>query len=128
MFLRFTQRARQVLFRARSQVSQFGSRALEPEHILLGMLDEGEGLGSRILAQTGGPLDDVRSDIVGRLTRGERIPESDEIPFSASCQRVLHYAVEEADRLSHDHIGTEHLLLGLLREEPNIAADVLAAR
>lgn len=128
MFLRFTQRARQVLFRARSQVSQFGSRALEPEHILLGMLDEAEGVGSRILAQTGGPLDDVRSDIVGRLTRGERIPESDEIPFSASCQRVLQYAVEEADRLSHDHIGTEHLLLGLLRAESNIAADVLMAR
>ena len=128
MFSRFTQRARQVLFYARSEVSTFGSRALEPEHILLGMLDDGEGLGSRILAQSGGPLDDVRSEIVGRMTSGARIPESAEIPFSASCQRVLEYAVEEADRLSHDHIGTEHLLLGLLREEPSIAADVLAAR
>ena len=128
MFNRFTARARQVLFYARSEVSQFGSRALEPEHILLGMLDEGKGPGSRILAQTGGPLDDVRSDIVGRITSGERIPDSVEIAFSASCQRVLLYAAEEADRLSHPHIGTEHLLLGLLREERTVAYDVLAAR
>ena len=102
MFNRFTRRALQVLFYARSEVSQLGSSAVEPEHILLGVLDEGNGLGCRILARTGVALDDFRSDIVRRLTRGEKVPESDEIPFSASCERVLQYAAEEADRLLHE--------------------------
>jgi uncharacterized protein (TIGR03435 family) len=128
MFNRFTLRADQVLFYARAEVSELGSRAIEPEHILLGLLDEGKGLGSRILARTGVALDDFRSDIVGRLTVGEKIPESDEIPFSASCERALQYAAEEAARLLHSHIGTEHLLVGLLREERSVAAEVLAAR
>ena len=66
--------------------------AVEPEHILLGVLDEGKGLGSRILARTGGALDGFRSDIVRRLTRRETISESDDIPFSAACERVLRYA------------------------------------
>jgi ATP-dependent Clp protease ATP-binding subunit ClpC len=128
MFNRFTLRARRVLFYARSEVSQLGSRAIEPEHILLGVLDEGNGLGSRILAQTGDALDDFRSDIVRRLTGREKVPGSDEIPFSASCERALQYAAEEADRLLHNYVGTEHLLLGLLREERSVAAEVLAAR
>jgi uncharacterized protein (TIGR03435 family) len=128
MFNRFTQRALRVLFYTRSHVSQLGSRAIEPEHVLLGVLDEGNGLGCRILARTGVVLDDCRSDIVRRLTGGEKVPESDEIPFSASCERALQYAAEEADRLLHSYIGTEHLLLGLLREERSAAADVLAAR
>src|SRR5258708_4973014 len=128
MFDRFTQRARRVLFHARSEASQLGSSGIEPVHMLLGVLDERNGLGSRILARTGEALDDFRSDIVGRLTGRERVPESHEIPFSASCKRALQYAAEEADRLSHDHIGTEHLLLGLLREERTVAAEVLAAR
>jgi len=128
MFNRFTRQALQVLFYARSEVSQLRSSAVEPEHILLGLLDEGKGLGSRILARTGVALDDFRSDIVRRLTGGEKVPESDEIPFSASCERALQYAAEEADRLLHNYIGTEHLLLGLLREERSVAAEVLAAR
>ena len=120
MFNRFTRRALQVLFYARSQVSQLGSLAIEPEHILLGVLDEGNGLGCRILARTGVVLDDFRSDIVPRLTGGEKVPEFDEIPFSASCKRALEYAAEEADRLLQNYIGTEHLLLGLLREERSV--------
>jgi uncharacterized protein (TIGR03435 family) len=128
MFNRFTSRALRVLIHAHSEVSQLGSSAVEPEHILLGVLDEGKGLGSRILARTGGTLDDFRSDIVHRLTRRERIRESGEIPFSVSCKRVLQYAAEEADRMKHNYVGTEHLLLGLLREERSVAAEVMAAR
>jgi uncharacterized protein (TIGR03435 family) len=128
MFNPFTARARRVLFYARSQVSQLGSRTIEPEHILLGVLDEGNGLGCRILARTGVALDDFRSDIVRRLSGREKVPEFDEIPFSPSCKRALEYAAEEADRLLHNDVGTEHLLLGLLREERSVAADVLAAR
>src|SRR5438874_424107 len=128
MFDRFTSRALQVLFHARSEVSQFGSTAVEPEHILLGVLDEGKGLGSRILARTGAALYDFRADIVRHLTRDENVSESDEIPFSDSCKRALQYAADEADRLLHEQIGTEHLLLGLLHEEGSIAAEVLASR
>ena len=128
MFDRFTSRALRVLFYARSQVSQLGSSTVEPEHILLGVLDEGKGLGSRFLARTGGTLDDLRRDIVRRLPKREPISESDDIPFGAPCERVLQYAAEEADRLLHKAVGTEHLLLGLLREERGVSAEVLAAR
>ena len=128
MLNRFTPRALLVVFHARAEVSRLGSSAVEPEHILLGLLDEGDGLGGRILAGASGALDDFRSDIVRCLTTGESLPESDEIPFSASCLRVLQYAAEEADRLSHEGIGTEHLLLGLLCEERSAAAGVLVAR
>jgi uncharacterized protein (TIGR03435 family) len=94
MFNRFTQPAIKVIFFARSEVSRLGSSAMEPEHILLGVLDEQNGLGSRILARAGDALDEIRSDIAGRLTGGEKVSESDEIPFSASCQRALEYAAE----------------------------------
>jgi uncharacterized protein (TIGR03435 family) len=127
MFNRFTTATLRVLFHARGEVSQLGSSAVEPEHILLGLLGDGESLGYRLVAGTDGS-DEVRNDIVRRLTRGEHVAESEEVPFSASCRRVLQYAAEEADRLSSDGIGTEHLLLGLLREERSPAADVLAAR
>jgi uncharacterized protein (TIGR03435 family) len=127
MFDRFSTRAARVLFHARSEASQLGSHAIEPEHMLLGVLDEGHGLGSRILARTG-DLDDVRRDIVGRVTSRKKVPEFHEIPFSDSCKSALEYAVEEADALSHSHVGTEHLLLGLLREGSSVAAEVLAAR
>jgi uncharacterized protein (TIGR03435 family) len=128
MFNRFTLPALQALFHARAEVSQFGSSAVEPEHILLGMLDHGEGLGNQILTRTNGTLNDLRSNIVSRLANGERVAESDEIPFSASSERVLRFAAEEADRLSQKNIGTEHLLLALLREERSVAAEVLAAK
>jgi uncharacterized protein (TIGR03435 family) len=128
MFNRFTLPALQVLFHARSQVSHLGSSAVEPEHILLGVLDESQGRGRRILARTGSAHNELRSEILGRLTSGEKVPESQEIPFSAFSERVLEYAAEEADRLSQKYIGTEHVLLGLLREERSIAAEVLTTR
>ena len=128
MFNRFTSRALRVVFNARSECSQLGSSTVEPEHILLGILDEGQGLASRILARTGSTLDDFRGDILRRLTSRERIPESAEIPFSDSCERVLQYAAEEANRLGHNYRRPQHLLLGLLREEGSVAAEVLAAR
>jgi uncharacterized protein (TIGR03435 family) len=128
MFNRFTSQALRAIFYARSEVSELGSSAIEPEHILLGLLDEGKGLGSRILLETGATLGDFRSDLVGRLTKRERIPGAQEVPFSAAGERALQHAGEEADQLSHTHIGTEHLLLGLLREQGSAAADVLTAR
>jgi len=128
MFDRFTTQAVQVLFQARSEAGQLGSGAIEPEHILLGMLDGSRGCGSLLLARISGELGDLRGDIVRRLNRREDVPESEDIPLSQSCQRALQYAVEEADRLLHNGVGTEHLLLGLLREEGSVPAEVLAAR
>ena len=128
MFERYTRPALEALFFARYEVSQFGSSTIEPEHILLGMLGEGKGFGSRILTRSGTTLDELRSDILGRLAWREKFPASVEIPFSDSCQRVLLHATEEADQMLHNAIGTEHLLLGLLREAEGVAADVLAAR
>src|SRR4029079_4536965 len=116
-FDRFTSRALQVLFYARSQVSQLGSSELEPEHILLGLLDDDKGLGSRILARPGDPLDALRGDIVRRLPKRETISESDDIPFSTSCERVLQYAAEEADPLLHQADCTQQPLLRLPRQE-----------
>jgi uncharacterized protein (TIGR03435 family) len=128
MFDRFSTRAARVLFHARSEAGGLGSPAIEPEHMLLGLLDESRGLGSRILAKTDDDLGHLRREIVGRLTSREKVPETAEIQLSASCQRALLHAVEEADRLSHVHIGTEHVLLGLLHEDHSVAAEVLAAR
>jgi uncharacterized protein (TIGR03435 family) len=127
MFDRFTVRAGRVLHHAHSEACQLGSRTIEPDHMFLGVLDEDRGPGNRILERTG-DLNDVRSEIVARLSGHESVPRSTEIPFSDSCKGVLEYAVEEADRLSHSHVGTEHLLLGLLREGRSVAAEVLAAR
>jgi uncharacterized protein (TIGR03435 family) len=127
MFDRFTVRATRVLFHARAQASELGGSAIEPEHILLGILEEGQGLGGRILARNVNGQN-LWADIVRHLAGHERVPESKELPFSASCQRALGYAFEEADLLSHDAIGTEHLLLGLLREEQSFAAAILSGR
>jgi len=116
-----------VLFHARSQASELGATAIEPEHILLGVLREASGLGGRVLARSV-DLQILRNDIVGRVNGHQKVPESDEIPFSDSCQHALEYAVAEADRLSHSPVGTEHLLLGVLREENSVAAQVLRVR
>ena len=128
MFDRFTLSALQVILYARSEVGQLGSSAIEPEHILLGVLDGSEGIGRRILAQTGIGPNDFRSEIIGRLTSYAKVDQSAEIAFSDSSKRALQYAAEEADGLLRKYIGTEHVLLGLLREERSVAAEVLATK
>jgi ATP-dependent Clp protease ATP-binding subunit ClpC len=128
MFERYTERARRVLFFARYEASQFGSLSIETEHLLLGLVREGKGLTSRTFARGGLSPDAVRTEIASRVTAREPISASVEIPFSQESKRVLQFAAEEADRLSHAHIGTEHLLLGILREERSVAATILASK
>jgi hypothetical protein len=126
MFERYTERARRVLFFARYEASQLGSVTIETEHLLAGLMREGKGLCARIFARAHLPLADMRLEIESRSAfRGEKVSTSVEIPFSAETKRVLGFAAEEADRLLHDYIGTEHLLLGLLREERSVAASIL---
>jgi len=125
MFERYTERARRVLFFARYEATQLGSTSIETEHLLLGLIREGKGLTSRIFARSQLSLESIRKEIEGRTVFREKVSTSVEIPFSAETKRVLQFAAEEADRLLHTYIGTEHLLLGILREERSVAAAIL---
>jgi uncharacterized protein (TIGR03435 family) len=125
MFERYTERARRVLFFARYEASQLGNISIETEHLLLGLIREGKGLTSRIFARSHLSLENIRKEIEGRTVFREKVSTSVEIPFSAETKRVLQFAAEEADRLLHNYIGTEHLLLGILREERSVAASIL---
>ena len=125
MFERYTERARRVLFFARYEATQLGSTSIETEHLLLGLIREGKGLTSRIFARSHLSLESIRKEIEGRTVFREKVSTSVDIPFSAETKRVLQFAAEEADRLLHTYIGTEHLLLGILREERSVAASIL---
>jgi ATP-dependent Clp protease ATP-binding subunit ClpC len=128
MFERYTERARRVLFFARYEASQLGSISIETEHLLLGLIREGKGLTSRIFARSHLSLEGIRKDIEGRTVFREKVSTSVEIPFSTETKRVLQFAAEEADRLLHNYVGTEHLLLGILREERAVAASLLVEK
>ena len=125
MFERYTERARRVLFFARYEASQLGSISIETEHLLLGLIREGKGLTSRIFARSNLSLEHIRKQIESRTVFREKVSTSVEIPFSGESKRLLQFAAEEADRLLHNYIGTEHLLLGILREERSVAASIL---
>jgi ATP-dependent Clp protease ATP-binding subunit ClpC len=125
MFERYTERARRVLFFARYEASQLGSVSIETEHLLLGLIREGKGLTSRIFGRAHVSLENIRKEVEGRTVFREKVSTSVDIPFSGETKRALQYSAEEADRLLHNYIGTEHLLLGLLREERSIASTIL---
>src|SRR5664280_421686 len=116
MFERYTEKARRVIFFARYEASQFGSPYIETEHLLLGLLREDKALTNRFL-RSHASVESIRKQIEGHTTIREKILTSVDLPLTNECKRVLAYAAEEAERLSHKHIGTEHLLLGLMREE-----------
>ncbi|MGE5486723.1 MAG: ATP-dependent Clp protease ATP-binding subunit [bacterium] len=127
MFERYTEKARRVIFFARYEASQFGSPYIETEHLLLGLLREDKNLANRFL-RSAAQIDSIRKEIEGHTTVREKVSTSVDLPLSHECKRVLAYAAEEAERLNHKHIGTEHLLLGLLREEKCFAAEILHER
>jgi uncharacterized protein (TIGR03435 family) len=128
MFERFTERARRVLFFAREEASQLGSTCIATEHLLLGLIRDGKGLTNRLFAGAGIALDDLRDEVLRRVPARSKTSTSSEIPFTAAAEGVLQHSAAEADRLSHDYLGTEHLLLGLLSEQGSVAADVLTSR
>jgi hypothetical protein len=118
MFERYTERARRVIFFARYEASQYGSPYIETEHILLGILRE-----HNVLRLSPDAIESIRKQIDARTPK--RPAKSVDLPLSNACKRVLAYAAEEAERLAHRWIGTEHLLLGLLREKDCVAAEIL---
>src|ERR1700752_4815486 len=128
MFERYTEKARRVIFFARYEASQFGAPAIEPEHLLLGLMPEDKTLTGRFFPRAQITIEAIRREIEGRTLLRERIPTSVELPLAPETKRVLHFSHEESDRLQHRHIGTEHLLLGLLREERSMAAQILFER
>src|ERR1041384_1963334 len=128
MFERYTEKARRVIFFARYEASQFGAPAIEHEHLLLGLMREDKTLTGRFFPRAQITIESIRREIESRTLLRERIPTSVELPLAPETKRVLHYSHEESDRLQHRHIGTEHLLLGLLREERSMAAQILFER
>src|SRR5688500_10003182 len=128
MFERYTERARRALFFGRYEASQLGSISIETEHLLLGLMRDAQGLIARIFARAHLQLADIRREIESRSVFREKVSTSVEIPFSEEVKRALGFAAEESDRLLHGYIGTEHLLLGVLREERSVAASILMER
>ncbi|MBK5257317.1 MAG: ATP-dependent Clp protease ATP-binding subunit [Vicinamibacteria bacterium] len=125
MFERYTERARRVIFFARYEASQLGAHSIQTEHVLLGLIREGKGLTQRLLNRGNLKMEDVRRQVEGRCRYGEQVSTTVEMPLSPEVKRVLALAQDEAEQLGHSYTGTEHLLLGLLREDHATAADVL---
>ena len=127
MFERYTERARRVIFFARYEASQYGSPYIETEHLLLGLLREDPVLCRQFLGPTSVAAE-IRTAIEGRITRRERISTSVEMPLTEESKKALKLAAEESERLAHRHIGTEHVLVALLRVEGSLATQLLRKR
>jgi len=128
MFERYTEGARRTIFFARYEASQIGSAYIETEHLLLGLLREDSSLFRRLLPDV--EYESIHQEVINhsRLEGGEKLAPSTDLPLSNESKRVLAFGAEEAERLAHRHIGTEHLLLGLLREGKQPAAKLLQDR
>ncbi len=127
MFERYTEKARRVIFFARYEASNYGSRYIETEHLLLGLLREDRALAKCFLGETNFEPE-IRAEIEKRITRGERFSTSVEVPLSDDCKKVLKLAGETAEGLSHHRVEPEHILIGILRVETSLAAQILIAR
>ena len=120
----FTERASHVLMLAQEEAQHFQHNYIGTEHLLLGLLREGEGVAFQVLSNLGIEVDRVRSAVVAIIGRGERVVLG-EMVLTPRAKKVIEFAVDEAHRLNHRLIGTEHLLLGIIREGDGIAAGVL---
>ncbi|MDX1763968.1 MAG: ATP-dependent Clp protease ATP-binding subunit [bacterium] len=125
MFERFTDKARRTIILAREEAEKHQHEYLGTEHILLGILRDEEGLHSKILKNLGINFDHLRLEVERNLPKGTDTLTFGEIPFTPKARKVLELAVEEARLLNHNYVGTEHILLGLVREEEGIAGNIL---
>ncbi len=123
-FDKFTERARKVLSLSQEEAQRFQHNYIGTEHLLLGLVREGEGVAAVVLSNLGVELNKVRDTVEAIIGRGDRIVLG-EIGLTPRAKKVIELAVDEARRLNHHYIGTEHLLLGLVREGEGIAAGVL---
>ena len=127
MFERFTDRARQTVVLAQEEARRLGHSYIGTEHLLLGLLREGDGVAAQALGRMGISLADVRSDVVRIIGDTSESP-SGHIPFTPRSKKVLELSLREAMQFGHNYIGTEHILLGLVREGEGVAAQVLVGR
>src|SRR4051794_5842708 len=125
MFERFTDRARKVMALANQEAQRFNHEYIGTEHILLGLVKEGSGVGANVLKNLDVDLKKVRLEVEKLVKSGPDMVAMGKLPQTPRAKKVIEYAIEEARNLNHNYVGTEHLLLGLLREQDGVAAQVL---
>ncbi|HZN41640.1 MAG TPA: ATP-dependent Clp protease ATP-binding subunit [Planctomycetota bacterium] len=125
MFDRFTDRAKKVMSFARQEAMKFNHEYIGTEHILLGLVQEGSGVAANVLKNMTVDLEKIRHEVEKIVKTGPSMVTMGQLPFTPRAKKVLELSLEEASQLSHNYIGTEHLLLGLIRENEGIAAQVL---
>ncbi len=125
MFDRFTDRAKKVMNLARQEAQRFNHEYLGTEHILLGLVQEGSGVAANVLKQMQIELDKIRVEVEKIVKTGPSMVTMGQLPFTPKAKKVLELSLEEASNLGHNYIGTEHILLGLIKENEGIAAQVL---
>ncbi len=125
MFDRFTERARKVILLAKEESKRFNHDYIGTEHMLLGLIKEGEGVAAAVLQNLGINLDMIRLEVEKLVHAGPSTVTSGDIPFTPKAKKVIELSMEEARSLGHNYIGTEHLLLGLIRENEGVASQVL---
>ena len=121
----FTDRVRKVLAMAREEAIRLQHDYVGTEHILLGLIREGEGVAAAVLTNLSVDLDAVHEGVEESVRKGKATIALGELPYTSRAKKVLEFAMAEAREMNHSYVGTEHLLLGLLREEKGIAAQVL---
>jgi ATP-dependent Clp protease ATP-binding subunit ClpC len=124
MFERFTERARQVVVLAQDEARVLRHNYIGTEHLLLGLLREEEGIAARVLESLGVTIDAVRAQVARLVGQGDEVTTG-QIPFTPRAKKVLELGLREAQSMGHNYIGTEHLLLGLVRENSGVAARIL---
>jgi len=124
-FDRFNDRAKRVLALAQDEAVRFNHNYIGPEHLLLGLIREGEGVAGRALDLLGVELSKARTAVESKIGRGDSTIRPSEITLMPRTKKIVELAIDEARKLGHSHIGTEHLLLGLLRESGTMASEVL---
>src|SRR6266496_3723722 len=125
MFERFTDRARKVMALANQEAQRFNHEYIGTEHILLGLVKEGSGVGANVLKNLDVDLRKIRLEVEKLVQSGPDMVTMGRLPHTPRAKKVIEYSVEEARNLNHNYVGTEHLLLGLLREQEGVAAQVL---
>src|SRR5215510_185588 len=125
MFDRFTDRAKKVMNLARQEAQRFNHEYLGTEHILLGLVQEGSGVAANVLKNMGIDLNKIRTEVEKIVKTSPSMVTMGQLPFTPRAKKVLELSMEEAGNLGHNYIGTEHLLLGLIKENEGIAAKVL---
>jgi ATP-dependent Clp protease ATP-binding subunit ClpC len=125
MFEKFTDRGRKIIILAREEAERHQNDYLGTEHLVLALLREGDGVALAVIKKMGLSVEQIRLEVERNLPSGSNTMTFGEIPFTPRVKKVIEYAVEEAKLLGHNYIGSEHLLLGLLREEEGIGGKIV---